>query len=379
MSKPVHIASIAIDSFRSLQGVELGALKPINLLFGPNNSGKSTILEAVSLFSRPLDFRQWLEVVQSRDPGRIDEDRLISLRWCFPMMETPGRRLRDDSAEGPLEADAVIRGTGLFPVRELRAHYREIEGEMDAEQIERRRRRRGPESEESPGLLRRGAALTVRAIIEGQESEVATTTFWEDSPLWVPSRPGRIGLRVQWLTSSSYHVGLSLIRQVHLLKHTKYRDSALEMLRQFDPLVQDFDISSSSGRRPTIYVRHERLGYVPLTVFGDGMRRALALVVAAASAQDGILLLDEFEAGIHFSVLRKVLPVVFRACHQFNVQVFATTHSLEAIDAVLGIERASLDDVAAFRLPSRTTDSVVTRYAGQALFELRYESGMEVR
>jgi AAA15 family ATPase/GTPase len=109
------------------------------------------------------------------------------------------------------------------------------------------------------------------------------------------------------------------------------------------------------------------------------MRRALAIVLAAASARDGILLLDEFEAGIHFSVLQKVLPVVFTACKHFDVEVFATTHSLEAIDAVLSIERASLDDVAAFRLPSKTTDSVVTRYTGQALFELRYESGMEVR
>ena len=131
------------------------------------------------------------------------------------------------SAEGLFAANAVIRGTGPFPVRELHAHYREIEGEMDAEQIERRRRRRrGPESEESPGSLRRGAELTVRAIIQGQDSEVATTTFWEDSPLWIPLRSQPVGLRVQLLTSSSYHVGLSLIRQVHLLKHTKYRDSA---------------------------------------------------------------------------------------------------------------------------------------------------------
>jgi AAA15 family ATPase/GTPase len=174
-------------------------------------------------------------------------------------------------------------------------------------------------------------------------------------------------------------VSRSLIRQVHRLKHAKYRDSAIEMLRQFDPLVRDFDISSSSGRRPTVYIVHERFGYVPLTVFGDGMRRALALVVAAASAQDGILLLDEFEAGIHFSAFQRVLRVVFRACQHFNVQVFATTHSLEAIDSVLRIEEASLDDIAVFRLPSQTTDSVVTRYSGQGLYELRYESGMEVR
>ena len=137
------------------------------------------------------------------------------------------------------------------------------------------------------------------------------------------------------------------------------------MLRQFDPLVQDFDIGSSSGSRPTIYVLHERLGYVPLTVFGDGMRRALALVVAAASAQDGILLLDEFEAGIHFSVLQKVLPVLFRACQHFNVEVSPQLTVLRQSTRVLRIEGASLDDVAAFRLPSRTTDSVVTRYSGE--------------
>jgi len=379
MSRPVPIADIEIGSFRSLQGVKLNGLKPINLLFGPNNSGKSTILEAIALFSSPLDLRQWLDVIRSRDPGGIDEDRLISLRWCFPMEKTQGRRPQDDGGEEFFEGDAVIRGTGTFPVRELHAHYREIEGEMEPAQIERRRRRMGIESEEPTVWLQRGAELTVQADIEGQQSEFARTVFWEDSFFGAPSRSQAVGLRVQWLTSSSYHSSRSLIRLVHRLRFAGHRDSALEMLRQFDPLVQDFSIGSTRGRRPTIFVLHERLGYVPLTAFGDGMRRALAIVLAAASARDGILLLDEFEAGIHFSVLQKVLPVVFTACKHFDVEVFATTHSLEAIDAVLSIERASLDDVAAFRLPSKTTDSVVTRYTGQALFELRYESGMEVR
>jgi AAA15 family ATPase/GTPase len=51
------------------------------------------------------------------------------------------------------------------------------------------------------------------------------------------------------------------------------------------------------------------------------------------NAQDGYLLIDEFENGLHYSVQEQVWEVVFTLAKSLNVQVFATTHSSDCIKA----------------------------------------------
>ena len=63
------------------------------------------------------------------------------------------------------------------------------------------------------------------------------------------------------------------------------------------------------------------------------MTNLARLVFAMSSAKDGVVLVDEIENGFHHSVLKKVWTVIERAAEQFNVQVFATTHSYECVTA----------------------------------------------
>ena len=69
--------------------------------------------------------------------------------------------------------------------------------------------------------------------------------------------------------------------------------------------------------------------------FGDGMKKAMLLLSALLKAKDGILLLDEFETAIHVSVMGKVFKWIIENAAKLNVQIFMTSHSLEAINSVL--------------------------------------------
>lgn len=51
--------SLHIQSFRGLRDLQLEACGPVNLLVGGNNSGKTSILEALLLLASPEDPRQW--------------------------------------------------------------------------------------------------------------------------------------------------------------------------------------------------------------------------------------------------------------------------------------------------------------------------------
>lgn len=72
---------------------------------------------------------------------------------------------------------------------------------------------------------------------------------------------------------------------------------------------------------------------VPLKSYGEGMTRLLGLCLAFVQCKNGILLLDEIESGLHYSVLPDVWKLIFKTAKDLNVQVFATTHSKDCIEA----------------------------------------------
>jgi len=46
---------VFIDGFRGLRNLELDGLGPINILVGGNNSGKTSVLEALSIACNPFE------------------------------------------------------------------------------------------------------------------------------------------------------------------------------------------------------------------------------------------------------------------------------------------------------------------------------------
>ena len=91
---------------------------------------------------------------------------------------------------------------------------------------------------------------------------------------------------------------------------------------------------SDVSNRPVEYLKHKRLGNMPLSTYGDGIKKVLVLANAIIGATDGILLIDEIETAIHKKYYNDIFRFIVKACHTFNVQVFITTHSIEAIDGL---------------------------------------------
>src|SRR5262245_13756091 len=75
--------NVNIDGFRGLRNFHLDGLGLMNVLVGGNDSGKTSVLEALSILCNPLDPSEWMRMVRRRDFGRLDETRIQSLRWCF--------------------------------------------------------------------------------------------------------------------------------------------------------------------------------------------------------------------------------------------------------------------------------------------------------
>ena len=68
----------------------------------------------------------------------------------------------------------------------------------------------------------------------------------------------------------------------------------------------------------------------PITRFGDGVVKLARIIIGILSCEeDKRIMIDEIENGIHFSRLKDFWKTVITLCKQFDVQLFATTHSLE--------------------------------------------------
>ena len=134
--------------------------------------------------------------------------------------------------------------------------------------------------------------------------------------------------------SPTEHVSGNVFNRI--LRNDSYKEICLRILQMFDPGIIDLLILRNEfNDRPVEYIKHVALGNMPLSTYGDGIKKVLSLANGIAQAAGGVLLIDEIETAIHSKYYDDIFRFLVKASIQFEVQVFITTHSIEAIDGLL--------------------------------------------
>jgi predicted ATP-dependent endonuclease of OLD family len=386
------LGNITIHKFRGLRDLELKDLGQINLLVGINNSGKTSVLEALSIYCHPLDIRVWLSTARQREQEyRLSRTpSLDALQWLFAhdfLLD------REKLKTGTIS----ISGSGSFSVKQMKATYEEIEGMFVSEK--RRRLVTGDdqlsESEdeqigESDDLLevRKGLDLRVELNTEqlnlfGDEEAnlIEDYQLWEHEFLSRASGKREPSLLTSVVTPASHRSDIGQFRLLSEARFHNFKADVLDLLRQMDHNISDIEIllsPDSVSSRFNIYIQHERLGLAPVSTFGDGVRRLLHIALKLASVRGGIFLIDELESTIHTEALQNSFSWLVKWCKEMDVQLFATTHSLEAVDALLEVTEHE-SDLVLYRLEPKEMQTRVVRHDWDRLKRLREELGQEVR
>lgn len=372
---------LTIHQFRGLRELDLPDLGRFNVLVGLNNSGKTTVLEAIATYARALRPSEWVDVVRRRDV--TSRAALIEgLRWLFP---------QPDGGEGPsskpFEGTTNLSAEGRFPVRKTSARFTEVEGFFD--DSDEHQSTLFPRSEESG--VRRGAELTLSADIESDAGlfavlgkpypvhrEEFSVVLWESGRGPVAQNLSGPSLPVVTITPFSHRVQQIEVEALSDALFSDLKPMVLELVRIFDPAIEDFDILKRPRSDPAVYLRHARLGKAPLSSFGDGMRRVLLMGVSLAMVRGGVLLVDEIESAIHAEALDASFQWLQRACRELDVQLFTTTHSLEAVDALVAAGDGA-GDMVLYRLERKDGKARAKRFSHDRLRVLREELGQEIR
>ncbi|MBN2306262.1 MAG: ATP/GTP-binding protein [Anaerolineae bacterium] len=119
---------------------------------------------------------------------------------------------------------------------------------------------------------------------------------------------------------------------------------------------------------------------IPLSMMGGGMTRLLSIVLAIATTENGVVLIDEIENGLHYSVMKNIWATIGRASRASNTQIFVTTHSWECITAA---HEAFSDilrgyDFRLYRLERADEDIQPVKY-DQGMLDAAIKVGLEVR
>jgi len=141
-------------------------------------------------------------------------------------------------------------------------------------------------------------------------------------------------------------------------------------------------LSSVTGLQqfPVMYANVGMDRKIPMDLLGGGMSRLLSIILAIATAKNGIVLIDEVDAGIHYSHMPKVWEGMSKAAQEFNCQIFATTHSYECLQAAYnGIAQADMvREFRYIRLERDKRDIVAQTYTHD-LLGAALSRGWEVR
>ena len=332
--------SLEIRNFRTFHDLKIEHLCCVNLIVGKNNIGKTSLLEAIQLYASRASTPTFIwEIMDSRhevkQPFVNIRDMLTALKYLFYGRNDikPGHQpIQIGPINSPQEMLSIAVDWSITETRDGTIHTRPLEPSEDYA---------------ADNLAPRFAIQTAGANISypidpSLPQAILRLNSNEIDCVLTPAK----GLTEQRLTELWDNIALK-----------KPEADVLSALRLIAPGLVNLNFIStplSRGERIPIVKIVDIDEPLPLYSLGDGMLRALGISLALVNASNGFLLIDEFENGLHYTVQPDLWRLIFQVAHRLNVQVFATTHSWDCIEA---FQSATQGDIQAtgmlIRLESR--------------------------
>ena len=312
--------SFTVRNFRCFDDLTVEPLERINLIAGKNNVGKTALLEALWLHHGYHNPELGLRLRVFRGLDRFKRDEFL---WDLFSEFDPGKTIELSSRDQDDRARSLHIAIQEHPTSRVSLRERPAEGNgresLAAEMIEQET----TVPIESRMLLdytnASGENIQAYAYVEPDGIRF-------ERPPGV-KEPSGIFLAVQQRDD----LGTLAERFSNLAVDNK-ESKIVQILRIVEPRLEGLTVQHRGGS-PIIYGDIGMKRRMPLPLMGDGMGRLLGIALATPKAQDGLLLIDEIENGLHHTVMGKVWEGIADLARDYNVQVFATTHSEECLRA----------------------------------------------
>jgi AAA15 family ATPase/GTPase len=362
------LESLKIEGFRGFQSFEMANLGRINLLVGKNNSGKTSILEAIQFLYVQNNLDIFLETISYRGEFSWSESnrtKVFEICHLFPGHEIIPSKEIIIIGSRESHQESVTISVKSIPIQ--LSLFSDKNDDLNNDNIF--------DDEEWNKLL-----LSIRWSQSQKPIELellANGTLARDSIR-----------RMASLSRISHKIGID--NKIELRFLTPFSLTSSDMAALFDNIVlsplEDLIIESLKIIEPKIeriasvvsgkYLTSNNLGVrggflikiknhdqpIPIGSLGDGIWRMLGLVLAMVNLENGILLVDEIDSGLHFTVMTDMWKVVWETAKKLNIQVFATTHSRDCWQSLAELiteEKITDNEITIQRIDKEKSQSVI--------------------
>ncbi len=373
--------SLEIQNYRNLKHLTIERLGRVNLLIGKNNTGKTSVLEAIAIHINRGDIQFLLQLQTERGENYVRNDVsesggteiINALRTLSAMFS--GRQIQFAQQNAILVGE--LKDTLFGPLTDTHNRTRirlvrftekyEFSDNAPSDIPRRRRTILDDDSDDSEAILGLEVLSNQSNILIRLKNIERGSRRINVAHL---SRPNSQKSNYQFVRTKNIErdINGTLWDKISL---TKSEDEIINALRIIEQDIDriTFRNENELERIPVVKLRSSN-DVVPLRAMGDGINRILTIILAMVNCENGYFLIDEFENGLHYSVQEQLWKVVFNVAERLNIQVFATTHShdcIEAFASVLGSDQAKKDFGYMIRLDNYDGNIEATLYDSEEI------------
>lgn len=307
--------NIEINRFRGIKYTKIGGLKQINLFFGKNNCGKSSLLDAIFLISGISNPKLPLNVNIIRNYRRLEPS---DMKLDFYSLDI----------SSPIVIKAENEEKRELEISVVESSYSKVNLLGDSNNVA------STEPDNKYGLM-------LKYSVDGHEYESSIIMSHSsvnslDQRIMMPANY-KEKLTCRYL-NPKFDFATSMDGLVEVIKN-KDEDFIINALRLIEPRIKDFVLSQNE-----VLVDIGLDKRIPINMMGDGARKILSILTSIYECRNGIVLIDELSNGFHYSVMKGVWMSIISVAKKNNVQIFATTHDLDSIKGLRDASTMSCED-----------------------------------
>lgn len=306
---------LKISNFRGIKSLELKNISKLNLVVGENNSGKTTLLEALFLLTGISNPQLTLSINSFRYFDLIGD---VSWKSFF----------KDLNLNNEINLSARFNDNSHRNLKIKPHNFIKQSVELD----DKNKSNIGSSSTSMAEIN----GLVMEVEISGEKKPFVSEIWFDLEKLAKKENPlittslikDYIELR-KGVFISDNTMRRDLVGRFDNIQKRKEKDQVIDILKNIEPKLKDIVL----GQEGFIYIDLGLDNLMPLQLMGDGMIKILVVVLAILDTKGGYVFIDEIENGLYFKSQEILWKAIVETSEKYNVQIIATTHSIENIRA----------------------------------------------
>ncbi|MGL5413098.1 AAA family ATPase [Cetobacterium sp.] len=389
------LKELEISGYKGFDYFQLKNLQKINIIVGKNNIGKTSLLEGIEYFSNPLDLiKLWKRLSVRKEESNFyyrvrdlfNKDissKRMDFSFCY------GDDFCKVSIKKTEEEKIVFKSEPLI-IDEEEIHIKNIinrklsliyenmkndnEEEFDTDAMNGfflkllTKEKSALEEKKYLNLnfeIKKNNVLTKKKIKVSKDMELKN------------ENPKELFQCIQ-LSPLDYLKGDYAKQAITEIIESQNKKLLIKPLKFFDENIIDINYSAVIKDYTLTLNKKGKKYALPISEFGDGLKKTLVLLSHIYGMKSGVLLIDEIENGLHKDVLLDVYRAIIFSAKNKNLQIILTTHSLEAIKNIIYSEE-NISNIALHKIEKFNERFYVDSYIGEELEEYLFKVGGDPR